>query len=63
MPGEDQRAAGQAANRQLAVDDARLDRFAEPDFVGEIARPPMCRSTRWATSIWCGSSLMACRPA
>ena len=32
---EDERAAGQAANRQLPVDDARLDRLAEPDFVGE----------------------------
>src|SRR5439155_2419430 len=32
---EDQHAAGEPANRQLLVDDARLDRFAETDFVGE----------------------------
>src|SRR6266850_1799225 len=34
-----------------------------PTSSARIARPPMCRSTRWATSIWCGSSLMACPPS
>src|SRR6266576_3828784 len=33
-----------------------------PTSSARIARPPICRSTRWATSIWCGSSLMACPP-
>src|SRR6266576_3307560 len=34
-----------------------------PTSSARIARPPICRSTRWATSIWCGSSLMACPPS
>src|SRR5882762_6963661 len=33
-----------------------------PTSSARIARPPICRSTRWATSIWCCSSLMACPP-
>src|SRR5206468_10838476 len=32
---QDQRAAGKPANRELLVDDARLDRLAEPHLVGE----------------------------
>src|SRR6266576_1836437 len=30
-----------------------------PTSSARIARPPICRSTRWATSIWWGSSLIA----
>src|SRR6266487_5356350 len=30
-----------------------------PTSSARMARPPMSRSTRWATSIWCGSSLIA----
>src|SRR6266550_3025034 len=33
--------------------------FPRPTSSARIARPPMSRRTRWATSIWCGSSLMA----
>src|SRR5947207_7355248 len=30
-----------------------------PTSSARMARPPICRSTRWATSIWWGSSLIA----
>src|SRR2546427_3264923 len=30
-----------------------------PTWSARMARPPICRSTRWATSIWWGSSLIA----
>src|SRR6185437_11470873 len=33
--------------------------FPRPTSSARMARPPMSRSTRWATSIWWGSSLMA----
>jgi len=56
---QDQHGGGEPANRELLVDNARLDGLAEAHLVGQMARPPMWRSTRWATSIWCGSALIA----